>query len=72
MLIKINNDNNNENEWCILELQGEVIGELDNNSLGTIPINSNGTAVMNIGIYYINIFKKILISYEYRTINIRR
>jgi hypothetical protein len=51
MLIKIKNDNNNENEWCILELQGEVIGELDNNSLGTITINSNGTAVMNIGIY---------------------
>ena len=50
MLIKINNDNNNENEWCLLELQGEVMGELDNNALGTITINSNGTAVMTIGI----------------------
>jgi hypothetical protein len=46
MLVKINNSN--DNEWCILELQGEVIGELDDNVLGTITINNN-TAIMTIG-----------------------
>jgi hypothetical protein len=49
MLIKINNSNCNDDEWCILELQGEVIGELDDNALGTIVINNNNTAIMNIG-----------------------
>ena len=48
MLIKINS-NSIDDEWCILELQGEVIGELDDNALGTIVINNNNTAVMNIG-----------------------
>jgi hypothetical protein len=38
MLVKINPTANNDNEWCILEFQGDVLGDLNGSELGKIDI----------------------------------
>ena len=39
MLVQINNNNDNHSkEWCLLEFQGDIIGDLVGNNLGDIEI----------------------------------
>lgn len=38
MLIRINNRVGQYQEWCILEFQGEMVGELEGKQLGTLEI----------------------------------
>ena len=38
MLIKITNGDNSSNEWCLLEFQGEILGDLAGNDLGQLVV----------------------------------
>ena len=40
MLIRINNRIGQYQEWCILEFQGEMLGELPGKQLGTLEIKA--------------------------------
>ena len=44
MLVKISNNGNSGNEWCLLEFQGEVLGELAGNELGQISVKDVSNA----------------------------
>lgn len=38
MIIPIHNKIGNYNEWCILEFQGEIVGDLSGKELGKLEI----------------------------------
>ena len=38
MLVRIINGENSCNEWCLLEFQGEILGELAGNDLGQLVV----------------------------------
>lgn len=38
MLVKLQNNSESQNEWCLLEFQGEIVGDLVGNELGKIEI----------------------------------
>jgi hypothetical protein len=38
MIIQITNGENREKEWCMLEFQGEILGDLQGNDLGQLEI----------------------------------
>jgi hypothetical protein len=38
MIIQITNGENREMEWCMLEFQGEILGDLQGNDLGQLEI----------------------------------
>lgn len=40
MLIEFHNDLSNQREWCILEFQGEILGDLEGNILGDVEIKN--------------------------------
>jgi len=40
MLIKVFNNVGKYEEWCMLEFQGEMSGELENKDLGNLEIKS--------------------------------
>eukprot|EP01038_Epipyxis_sp_PR26KG_P010535 gene10535-14153_t len=52
MIIQIQN-NNNEFEWCILEFQGEIVGDIAGELLGQIQISQDGKAEMDIGQHFL-------------------
>lgn len=54
MLVKLNTTGSSANEWCILEFQGDMVGELTGNTLGEIEILDDGTkAEMTIGQHFL-------------------
>jgi len=53
MLIKIHNQIGKYTEWCMLELQGEMIGELEGKQLGILEIKSENRAEMEIGQHFL-------------------
>lgn len=36
----------NSREWCVIEFQGEITGDVVGNELGSLRINSNGSVEM--------------------------
>ncbi len=38
MLVNLKRTEDSENEWCVLEFQGDMVGDLTGNSLGEIEI----------------------------------
>lgn len=38
MLVQILNGENGKNEWCLLEFQGEILGDLAGNDLGQLEL----------------------------------
>ncbi len=38
MLIKLNNPKGKYEEWCMLEFQGEIVGECEGKELGVLEI----------------------------------
>lgn len=50
MLISIRNESTNDMEWCLVEFQGEIMGDLEGCNLGQLEISDEGkTARMEIG-----------------------
>lgn len=47
MLVQIKNGENSKNEWCLLEFQGEILGDLAGNDLGRLEVKD----VSNISVY---------------------
>lgn len=39
MIVKINNPASGLQEWCLLDFQGEIIGDLPGNILGSIKVD---------------------------------
>lgn len=50
MLVKLSNGLNSCNEWCLLEFQGEILGDLVGNSLGQIVVKDVSKKIIKIGI----------------------
>eukprot|EP01035_Chromulina_nebulosa_P036347 gene36347-48957_t len=42
-----------QKEWCILEFQGEILGDLEENTLGEIEIKNSKKAEMTIGQHFL-------------------
>lgn len=40
MLIKVHNQSGKYSEWCMLEFQGEMVGELEGKELGILELRS--------------------------------
>ena len=52
MLIKLDSSTAN-NEWCLLEFQGEIVGDLTGSELGRIVVKDDGRAEMEIGQHFL-------------------
>lgn len=53
MLIKLESTDSAKNEWCLLEFQGEIVGDLIGNELGKIIVKDEGRAEMEIGQHFL-------------------
>eukprot|EP01040_Poterioochromonas_malhamensis_P007874 gene7874-8513_t len=53
MIIPIRNKIGNYDEWCILEFQGEIVGDLSGKELGKLEIKEDGRAEMEIGQHFL-------------------
>lgn len=53
MLIKLDSTESSKNEWCLLEFQGEIVGDLVGNELGRIVVKDEGRAEMEIGQHFL-------------------
>lgn len=51
MIVEISHDPGGASELCILEFQGEVVGDLQGNELGSITISESGIAQIGIGLH---------------------
>ncbi len=55
MLIKLENTDNTRNEWCLLEFQGEIVGDLIGEDLGRIEVKVGDQFEYNL--LYVNVFR---------------
>lgn len=53
MLIKLENGVKSRNEWCLLEFQGEIVGDLVGNELGKLLVKDEGRVEMEIGGHFL-------------------
>lgn len=53
MLVKIICSDSNVPEWCLIEFQGEILGELESNILGNIEVKDGSKVEMTIGQHFL-------------------
>eukprot|EP01032_Pedospumella_encystans_P007987 gene7987-9521_t len=53
MIVQILNTETSKNEWCLLEFQGEVLGDLTGNPLGRLELKEDGKVEMDIGQHFL-------------------